>query len=59
MAKWCAPIPSSEEPLVTPPPPVDRLKQVIKVNLVINLEEGDHSDDDLERIDDPRGILDH
>ena len=26
---------------------------------MINLEKGDGSDDDLEQIDDPRGVLDH
>ena len=59
VAEWRALVPPSNEPPVTPPPPKDHPKQVIEVNLVINLEKGDGGDDDLEQIDDPRGILDH
>ena len=49
------PVTLSSEPLVTPPPLKDYPKQVIEANL----EEGDGSGDNLERINDPRGILDH
>ena len=53
------PVTPSGEPLITPPPLEYRPKQVIEADPVIKLEEGDESGDDLERIDDPRGILDH
>ena len=53
------PIPLTSEPPVTPPPLEDRPKQVIEVDLMINLVEGDGSGDNVEWIDDPRGILDH
>ena len=59
VVEWRASVPLSDKPPVTPPPLEDHPKQVIEVDLVINLEEGDGGDDDLERIDDPRGILDH
>ena len=59
VAEWRASVLPSDEPLVTPPPQEVRPEQVTKADLVINLEEGDGVDDDLEWIDDPRGILDH
>ena len=34
-------------------------EQVIEGDLMVNIEESDGSGDDLERIDDPRGVLDH
>ena len=67
MAQWRAPVPPSDEPLVPQSyeplvillPPKDHPEQVIKANSVVNLEEDDGGDDDLEQIDDPRGVLDH
>ena len=59
VAVWCALVPPFDEPLVTPPPLEDCAEQVIEANTVINLEEGDGSDDDLKQINDPRGVLDH
>ena len=59
VAEWRAPVPSSDEPSVTLPPLEYRFEQVIEAYLVINLEKGDDLDDDLEWIDDPRGVLDH
>ena len=59
VAEWCALVPYSDEPIVIPPPPEDRPKQVIKADPVINLEEGDGVNDDLKQINDPMGILDH
>ena len=55
MAYSCPYVPLSDEPPATPLPPEDLPEQVIETNPVINPEEGD----DLERIDDPRGISDH
>ena len=57
--EWRAPIPPFDEPLVTPPPPEDCPEQVIEADPVIDLEEGEDTDDDLEQINNPRGILDH
>ena len=59
VAVWCALVPPFDEPPVTPPPLKDCVEQVIEANTVINLEEGDGSDDDLKQINDPRGVLDH
>ena len=72
--QWRATLPQSDEPPVRPsdellrtpssellmiPPPLEvHPEQVIKDNSVVNLDEGDDSDDGLERIDDPRGVLD-
>ena len=47
---------SSKPPALTPEV---HPEQVIEANLVVNLEESDRSEDDLEQIDDLRGILDH
>ena len=44
---------------VIPQSPEVHPEQVIEDNLMVNLEEGDDSDDNLERINDPRGVLDH
>ena len=73
--QWCASLPHSDEPLVPPsdelprtpsserpvilPPLEVHPKQVIEDNPIVNVEEGDEGDDNLERIDDPRGVLDH
>ena len=59
VAEWHAPVPTSNKPPITLPPPEDRPKQVIKDNPVVNLEEEDDGDDDLERIDDPKGVMDY
>ena len=53
------PVTSPGEPPVTPPPLEVHPEQVIEADSVINLEEGDGSGDELEQIDDSRGILDH
>ena len=59
MAEWLAPVPLSDDPPVALPPSEDCHEKVIEAYPVINLEEGVGDDDDLERIDDPRGIRDH
>ena len=53
------PVPLSGKPLVTPSPLEVHHEQDIEADPMVNLEESDGSGDDLERIDDLRGILDH
>ena len=63
VAKWRALVPQScetyvplfGEPPVNPPPLEDYLEKIIEADPMVNLEE---DDDDLERINDPKGALD-
>ena len=72
--QWRASLLQSEEPFIPPsdelprtpsgelsviPPPLEvHPEQVIKGDLVVQIEENDRNGDDLEQIDDPKRVLD-
>ena len=47
----------SGELRVIPPPPEAHREQVIEDNLMVQIEESDGSEDDVERMDNPDGVL--